>query len=147
MAKKKAVQKDWIREFNDDGLIRVDFLVPLMAQSPGSLLADTVYDMDSENLRLMLDPKLEDDYLYELISDQSHDEICQHMLETNHGKFLAKVSTPVMVGKRFSWGYTYSNYFLGSNMSEVIEKAFKWRASIGKKKKKLKKKVRRKVWR
>jgi len=148
MAKKK-LSKNWIKEFNDDGMLRIDFMIPLMAQEPPEQLVAAFEDVDQETAMEWLDfnPKSQSDKedFESMYMDQERDS-AKELLSVRFGQFLAHVTTPVtekISEKRnwttFSWGYTYNKYIIGTSMEDIIEQAFKWRDSIGKKKKVVKK--------
>lgn len=121
-------KNNWVKEYSEDGMIRIDWMIPLSAQSPTRLLQDSVEEMSWEVLKEVFDSG---GYVKELFYDGNYRDICEWILENKYGKFLCYVTTPVMgEGNMFSWGHTYCGYLLADSFEDAAEKSIKWRNKI-----------------
>lgn len=125
MAKKKI---DWLLELEEDGMVRVDYMIPLIAYKPSSQLLEAVDDMEPKVLREILG---KGKHIDELIIGDDNREIADYLLENRIGEYIAQVSTPIMdEGNMYSWGFTYNKYIIGTSIEDLIEKALKWRDKL-----------------
>jgi len=122
-------KKNWLKEMEEDGLIRIDYMIPLMAQYPSSIMKDTAEYLSKKKVLEFCGKGV---YIEELIDEEDSQGICEYILEKHFGKYLAYVSTPIKNNNLFCWGYVYNNIFLGTDIEDIIEQAFKWRAGIEK---------------
>jgi hypothetical protein len=63
----------------------------------------------------------------------AEDEDIEVMLQKLHGKLVAKVSTPIMNGSSYSWGYCTITLVCADTIEEIVKKACKWAKKAGKK--------------
>ena len=127
----------WQQKLNEDGMLRVDYFIPLAASVPDTTLVELIESLDEKSLREILDlpkGKKKDLYLEELIEDAYAKDIAEALIEMHPYKIIAHVSTPVMRDKSFSWGLTYNKVFIGPSIEDIVDQAFTWKDGLNKKK-------------
>jgi hypothetical protein len=126
--------------FNDNGMLRVNEMYPLLLGDPSDGLQEALEDILSE-------PKswkrlFNQDFKYIVEADEddmqydSDREKVRQMLEDityrHEGKFLVRVSTPVrqgFTGKgscHFSWGYTTLTWIVATDLPDAITQGLAW---------------------
>lgn len=119
-----------IRRMEDDGLLRIDWVVPLIFDVASDPLRDAIRDMELSKVEEVFG---KNKYLKQLFEEDDNESILQFIKENYYDKLLAHISTPVMDGKMFSWGHYYSDYVLVESLDELVEAGMKWKDKINKK--------------
>jgi hypothetical protein len=120
-----------IGEYNDNGMLRIDEIHPLLAgDHPPERLRDAFDDILGSK-KLWLQFGMDFQYINDGIDEDGDDregyaQMFQDLTYRHEGKILAHVSTPVMDGNMFSWGYTTLTWILADDLADLITKGLKW---------------------
>lgn len=121
-------KKNWVKELEESGMIRIDWMIPLMAQSPSELMQDAVAEMGWPTIKKVFNAG---GYVKELYMEGNYRDICDWISVHRYGQFLCYVTTPIVSDRKsFSWGYTYRGYILADSLEDATEKSFEWKKNI-----------------
>ena len=116
--------KNWLQEFEEDQMLRINWMIPLTNKDAGSFLRDQIESMDLNDLERAFG---KNKYIKGIYQDEDLTYLSEQLVESYFGAILFEVATPVMKGSSYSWGYTNIGVMIGQDMDDIIEKSFKWR--------------------